>query len=371
MTAEPQVGTGVPDTYPVAEPNDRTDYRTPMSGIGTGLYFDVDGLLAGTMPEPPSPSILTRDDGHAIFYAGEVNVLFGDPESGKSWIADAAAAETLRNDGRVAILDLDHNGPASTVSRLLSLGAPESALRDLGRFRYAEPYDRTELDAVLWDLAHRDNEYRWAPTLAVVDSLGELVPIYGGSSNSPDEFTVVHGRVMKPLAACGAAVVVIDHLAKNADSRAQGATGTAAKRRVVGGAAIRVKVLTPFKPGEGGTALLKVHKDRHGGLRRWCPSNDREPVAGTFTMTATSDDRLDWTIRKPKLDDHDPDEAQLLADVDSLDALDPSPATLAEARKRLGINQNRASAAYRIWQERQTPQRDDGTQETLPAEVPA
>jgi len=34
--------------------------------------------------------LLRRADGQCIFYAGKVNVLYGDPECGKTWIALAA-----------------------------------------------------------------------------------------------------------------------------------------------------------------------------------------------------------------------------------------------------------------------------------------
>lgn len=59
-------------------------------------YGDVAALLAGELPEPPAPTVLRRTDGHGVFYAGQVNSLFGEPESGKTWIALAAAAEVLR-----------------------------------------------------------------------------------------------------------------------------------------------------------------------------------------------------------------------------------------------------------------------------------
>lgn len=68
------------------------------------------------------------------------------------------------------------------------------------------------------------------------------------SSNQPDDFTVAHGRALKPLAMTGACVIAIDHLAKNTDSRASGPTGTNAKRRAVGGVSIRVVIKQPFTP---------------------------------------------------------------------------------------------------------------------------
>lgn len=105
----------------------------------TSLYTDVAGLLNGTLPEPPKPQILTRRDGKQMFYRGEVNVVFGDPEHGKTWVVLAACAEVLQNGGRALVADLDHNGAAAIVGRLLLLEAPQEALSDPDRFRLCEP----------------------------------------------------------------------------------------------------------------------------------------------------------------------------------------------------------------------------------------
>lgn len=320
------------EAFPVSVP--------PVSETRNTLYYDVAGMLDGSLPEPPAPLLLDRDDGNAIFYAGEVNTLFGDPECGKSMIADAAAAQALSRGRRVVIIDLDHNGPTSTVSRLLMLGAPPTALRDAGRFRYVEPDDAEHLMRVIADLR------TWRPAVAIVDSLGELIPLFGGSSNSPDDFTSVHARAIKPLAMAGAAVVCIDHLAKNAESRSLGSTGTAAKRRVIGGTSIRVKLLEPFTPGKGGKALLTIHKDRHGGLRAECPTGDKEPVAGTFVLSVVAGETL-WELHAPHMAERNPNEAAPRADLEAIRSLDPLPATVREAREQLGWNTQRAANALR------------------------
>ena len=334
--------TALPGNTPVTGNGALPVTAPPVSVTGNTLYYDVSGMLDGTLPEPPAPMLLTRSDGNAIFYAGEVNVLFGDPECGKTMIADAAAAEALSHGRKAVILDLDHNGPASTISRLLMFGAPVDALRDSERFRYVEPEDAEHLMRVISDLRI------WRPAVAIVDSLGELIPLFGGSSNSPDDFTAVHTRVIKPLAMAGAAVLCIDHLAKNSESRSLGSTGTAAKRRVIGGTSIRVKLQEPFTPGKGGRALLTIHKDRHGGLRAECPTGDKEPVAGTFVLSVI-DGETHWSLKAPYMDDRNPSEAAPQADVEALAALDPPPESVREARERLGWNMGRAQVAMKDW----------------------
>ena len=120
------------DGYHVADEDDST------ADEPTEIYTDVAALLDGELPEPPKPLLLTRTDGHALFYAARVNLLFGDPETGKTWVALAACAEALRDGRRALYVDLDHNGAAAIIRNLLLLGAPKSALRDPDVFRHCE-----------------------------------------------------------------------------------------------------------------------------------------------------------------------------------------------------------------------------------------
>jgi hypothetical protein len=304
------------------------------------LYADVAGMLDGTMPRPPEPEILSRSDGVALFYVGQVNLVFGDPESGKTWLCLAAVAETLNRGHSALVVDLDHNGPQATVSRLLDLGAPESALRDPARFRYAEPEDGAEVLAIVADSS------TWKPLVVVIDSIGEVVPLFGGSSNSPDDFTKVHAAVMKPLAMGGAGVLCIDHLAKNTESRLMGSTGTAAKKRAIGGVSLRVTIADQFAPGHGGSAHVTIAKDRHGGLRLHCPTGDREPLVGTFVMQSM-DGALLWHITTPAGTDRNPAEAVDPADVAALGNLDPLPSSVRDVAERMHWNWKRSGDALR------------------------
>ena len=317
---------GAADFLPVPVPPHIGEER------GTPLYVDVGALLDGGLPEPPAPAFLHRDDGRALLYAGQVNVLFGDPESGKTWVAIAAVAEALQDGGRALFLDLDHNGWEAVIARLLAFGVRPDVLRDTGAFRLAEPEDGEHLRRIIADAR------RWRPAVAVVDSVGELLPMLGLSSNSPDDLTAGHAQVLKPLAVAGACVIAIDHLPKNAENKANGQTGTAAKRRVVGGVSLRVTVKDAFTPGHGGSCSLKVNKDRHGGLRAHCPRAGGEASAGTFTLSEAAGG-LRWQITAPG--DHvEPD-----ADAIALRQLKPPPQSVRDIKARMGWGTDRAAAA--------------------------
>ena len=310
------------------------------------LYVDISELLDGTAPEPPEPVLLSRSDGRKLFYGGQVNLLFGDPESGKTWVCLVCVVEALKADRRVLVIDLDHNGAQATVYRLLALDAPKDRLRDPNVFRYCEPEDRLELRQIVAD------SVKWRPAVAVVDSIGELLPMHRADTNNADEFTTVHTNVLKPFRPkAGAAVLAVDHLAKGADSRAHGPGGTAAKRRAIGGVSIRVKATKAFTPGHGGEALLLVNKDRHGGVRAHCPIGDREPPAGTFKLLAFNDGVLEWSFTAPKEGDRNPDETAPPEDIAAVSALDPPPTTVDDARERLHWQKQRAANAVRAWRE--------------------
>lgn len=313
----------------------------PMSGTRNRVgYGNIAALLAGNLPPAPTPSILRRVDGIGMFYANQVNILFGEPESGKTFVALAAIVECLNKGGRAVFLDMDHNGMEGIAARLLDLGAPAPILGDLDRFRYKEPEDRQDLMEAVADLK------AWHPGVAVLDSIGELMPTMGLSSNSPDDFTIAHTSVLKPLAMAGAAVIAIDHVAKNTESKAQGPTGTAAKSRAAGGTMLRVTVKDAFTPGHGGAAYLNVKKDRHGGLRSNAPRGDKEPLGGTFKLFPDGN----FAVFAAQDGERMP-EAVPAVDLAELKSLDPPPTTVREARERLNWGNDRATAAMRVFKQ--------------------
>jgi hypothetical protein len=304
------------------------------------IYGDIAALLSGGLPDAPTPEVLRRNDGVGMFYSGQVNSLFGPPECGKTHISVGTVAEALTNGGKAVFIDLDHNGILSTATRLLAAGVPPETLQDLDRFRYKEPEDREDLIETVADLR------AWKPDVAIIDSVGELLPMMGLNSNSPDDFTIAHTAVLKPLAMAGSCVVIIDHVAKNTESQAQGPTGTAAKARAIGGTMLRVTIKDQFAPGRGGSAYLNIKKDRHGGLRAASPTGDKEPLAGTFKMFPDSS----FAVYAPTDGERAP-EAAPGADLAALNALNPPPESVRDVMARLQWGNHRAALTLRVWRE--------------------
>ena len=89
--AEPAIFPSYSPPAPVAEIGPTDD---PWAGFGAwapaelAVYLDPDWR-----PEPPT--ILRRTDGRALFYAGNVNWLFGASGEGKTWVALIAVASVI------------------------------------------------------------------------------------------------------------------------------------------------------------------------------------------------------------------------------------------------------------------------------------
>lgn len=313
------------------------------------MYVDVAEIFKGGAIAP-EPNILPLTEDSYLFYAGEFNLVFGDTESGKTWLCLAAVAHTIAGGaGRAVCIDLDHNGPRSLLNRLEMLGASRELLCDQQVYRLAEPETDADLKQVVADLEV------FKPDVVVLDSLGEVMPLFRANSNSADDFTVVHTEVIKPLKQAGAAVLVVDHLSKSSESRKFGPTGTVAKTRAVGGVAVRVTAEKRFRPGEGGSARLELYKDRHGGVREQMADNSTTDI-GTFTL-AEDDGRLTFGFqsahagaasRQAELDSQ-----RVRGDVDRLHELHRGGAqfdNIRAAKDALNVGQERAKAALALFQ---------------------
>lgn len=243
----------------------------------TGLT-DLTWLLTGQPPVVQPPTWIRRTDGHALLYAGRVNGIFGDPETAKTWLAHLAVIEALDQNARATIIDVDHNGPTLTTRNLLLLGAKPHHLANPDLFRYHEPQDSHELRAAITALVD------WAPAVAVLDSIGEMLPMLAVKSVDNDEITNALRTLAKPLADAGACVITVDHLPKNTEARNSGyAIGGTAKKRAIDGTYLEATVRVQPAPGKTGKITLRVHKDRPGELRK----NSQGNYAGTFLIDST------------------------------------------------------------------------------------
>ena len=207
------------------------------------------------------PTLLSRADGHRILYPGKIHSFVGEPESGKSWLAAHAAAQTIDAGGHVLYIDFEDND-VTHVSRLIDIGLHPDAI--LERFHYIHPDEPLGPAASLRITAALE---AWPITLAVVDGIAEALALNGWDENKASDVTNLYVRLCRPLAARGAAVVTIDHVTKDKDTQGRYARGSTAKLAAIDGAVYKLEVYKPFGRGLDGAAKVTINKDRHGHVR--------------------------------------------------------------------------------------------------------
>lgn len=262
-------------------------------------WSPVDLRTARTARGQLKPTIGRRGDGQHLFYPGKVHSIHGESESGKSWFALCVAAECLLSDRPVLFVDFEDDG-AEVADRLLLLGVPESAVDDPELFAYArpevEPKTDQDIEAFARLLSRRFD-------FAVIDGVTESMTMFGLVGKDNDDVAKWQRKLPKAIARhTGAAVVCVDHVTKDPDSRGRFALGGQHKMAGLDGAAFIIEPETPFARGLAGSASVRIGKDRHGCLRgiggKYQPKDRTQPVA-TFRLDSTDPTRAVWALDAP------------------------------------------------------------------------
>ena len=162
------------------------------------------------------------------------------------------------------MLFVDFESDAGTlVERLRLLGVDDEAVR--ARFAYVhpevDPRNPNEAETFEAMLTQRFD-------LAVLDGVTDAVGLFGLESRDNDALTVWARLLPKRIAeATGAAVVMIDHVTKDSESRGRFAIGAQAKMGTITGAAYTVETSQTLGRGLRGEIVLRVAKDRPGYIR--------------------------------------------------------------------------------------------------------
>jgi KaiC/GvpD/RAD55 family RecA-like ATPase len=232
------------------------------------------------------PSMLRREDGNCLLYAGKVNAIFGESESGKTWIALEAIRQELEKNNIVFYIDFEDSA-RGILNRLKTLKVATDKFK---LFRYANPDEpigegigeimRTEIMAYL-------------PSLIVVDGVNAAMNLLGLDLEKNKDATTFSQKVLKPLRIGGAAILTIDHVTKSKDNRGNYAIGAQAKRADIDGAAFAVSVSMPFGRGIDGALDITCTKDRPGFVRAICP--DAKTV-GVANLRSLADGKISVSI---------------------------------------------------------------------------
>ena len=246
----------------------------------------VAGVQAGAIVGPV-PTLMSRTDGVSLLYCGELHQLAGEPESGKGLIALHEAVQRLDAGENVLYVDFE-DAPASIVTRLLALGAIGEAI--IEHFAYIRPVD--PLDAARFYTLTRERAY----ALAVIDGVSEAYALLGLDLADNLDAAKFLTTLPRPIAETGAAVLLIDHVAKSKDSRGRYALG--AQHKLAGvAAAYSTEVITAPSRQTAGLIKLRVEKDRHGHVRGHAQAG---VVALVHVAPIDDGERIDVRIDPPE-----------------------------------------------------------------------
>lgn len=258
--------------------------------------IDLGPHLDGTHTTPEA-SYLQRADGVALFYAGLVHWVYGESESGKSWVCLIAAARVLMDTGRVLFVDYESD-PGAIVGRLRALGVPTDAIA--AGLTYVRPETSCRREPVAFkELLEQSYD------VAVVDGVTIGLGLEGGATNDTDDVSGWTRRIPLRIArATGAAVACVDHVTKDKDGRGRFPVGSQAKLAAIDGAGFLVEPTSAIRPGAVGEIVMRVAKDRPGGVRahagEW-RQGDRTQEAARITLDATDPAALTVTVVGPEV----------------------------------------------------------------------
>jgi hypothetical protein len=210
------------------------------------------------------PTMLRREDGNCLLYPGRINAIFGESESGKTWLALEAIRQELEKNNIVFYIDFEDSA-RGILNRLKTMRVPTDKFKF---FRYANP--DTKLEPGIGELM-RTEIMAYLPTLIVVDGVNAAMNLLGLDLEKNKDATEFSQRILKPLRVGGAGILTIDHVTKSKDNRGNYAIGAQAKRADIDGAAFAVSVAMPFGRGLDGALDILCTKDRPGFVRAICP----------------------------------------------------------------------------------------------------
>lgn len=278
------------------------------TGPGGWDRIDLTPVVNGEW-EPPQPTIMLRTDGRGLLYPGLVHTFQGEPESGKSMLAQAVAAGILAAGGRVLYLDFESDR-GTVVSRIMALGAPAQAV--LERMHYLNPDTRPDPNPEAWELWQGILATPY--DLAIIDGVNEALSVYGYSLMDNDDVTAWGRALPRALATgTGAAVVCVDHVTKSKDGRNRFAIGAQAKLSYLTGASYTIEPTEYLAPGRRGVLSIRVGKDRPGGVRAFAAPDFQQADRTQAVAQAVFDsegrepgDRIRYTLENPLKMGHSP-----------------------------------------------------------------
>lgn len=251
-------------------------------------------LFAGN-PDPP-PDLFEREDGVFLLYRGRVNAFVGEPESAKSWGAQAAAVECIQHGGSVLMIDCE-NSLNSVTERMLALGASQY---DLGnQFAYMRPDEILMRDTKSYVDFMRTIEASY--DLIIVDGITDCMAMLNLNPLDLQDAGTFDRLLLRPMANTNAAVLTIDHMTKSREGRGSWAIGSQHKKAAITGGQYIFEKVHDFGRGMKGMSRIIVAKDKAGYVRQHQVGDN---LIAEFWLDGTVDGVVTWALVPPTEESH-------------------------------------------------------------------
>ena len=192
-----------------------------------------------------------------LIYTGRRHLVSGPPEAMKTMFALIVGLELLRTTDRMfALIDFE-SGPYATRRMLTDLGA---TLEEIGRVYYVEPETPPTVDNV-FELVDAQ------VSLAIIDAVVGAYGVSGLDDNARKDAEEFGMAWVDPLWRADVGSILIDHVAKNGETRGKFAIGS---ERKAGRTDVHLGLEAKVQLSRGKSGLVKIatNKDRPGWLQR-------------------------------------------------------------------------------------------------------
>ncbi len=313
---------------------------------------DIDDLFDTEQLQPDIGAFADNElsNGGGIFYSGKVNEIHGPSESGKTMVALAVAAQEIRDDKHVIMIDFEDDG-RSIVNRFRYVfGLDREQI--VKRFHYFRP-DVAFNEKALEHISKIDGA-----TMCIIDAVTEGMSIAQLDGRNENEVAHWYNTFPKKLADLGLGVVLIDHTPQDNHARQ---IGSQHKKSAVDGVSYTAEPVSPFVKGQRGQLRLKVAKDKPGGVRvDALPQGDgKQYWRGDFRIDgrgAADSPRVEITGVDPRAFDIPVAGESLARDVKQVEVPSPYLAVVLEILAESG--ERMTATAIMDWHNAQLPAKD-------------
>jgi hypothetical protein len=245
-----------PDPDDVGQPDgDEEDEEE----VDTWEPIDLGPYLRGEIKRAEPSLGVRRSDGVRLIYPGKEHAVIGEMEAGKGWFALVCAVEEMRAGRRVLYIHFEEADPLDTVERLRTLGCTNELVLTyfafVGPSKAIKPKQRRRLA-------------RMGAALVVLDGVNEGMSLHKADIRDENGAAEFRRIMVKPFTARGAAVISLDHVVKDRETRDRYALGSIHKGNALDGALIVLETQDAFGRNQRGRSSVFVGKDRPGFLRQ-------------------------------------------------------------------------------------------------------